>query len=184
MISVVIPALNEARTIAAMVAFARKSAQVSEVIVVDDGSTDGTPELARAAGACVVTSTLLGKGASLDDGMRAARNDIVLYLDGDLTNVQHDLIKRMVTPLVQDQADFVKARFSRQAGRVTLLTALPLLRRFFPELAQFSQPLGGIVAARRALLAQLRFESDYGVDRNASSWRRSSLWTSCVCSCW
>src|SRR5205814_3037269 len=60
MVSVIIPVLNEAPTIAAVVAFARRSPRVSEVVVVDDGSIDGTPELARAAGARVVTSTMLG----------------------------------------------------------------------------------------------------------------------------
>lgn len=56
------------------------------------------------------------------------------------------------------------AKFTRAAGRVTALTARPLLRVFFPEVAHFEQPLGGIVAARRSLLRALRFENDYGVD--------------------
>ncbi|MBI1904145.1 MAG: HAD-IB family phosphatase [Planctomycetia bacterium] len=164
MISVVIPVVDESETIGSVVEFARRNEQVSEVIVVDDGSIDGTPELARDAGATVVTSTLLGKGASMEDGMRAARNDILLYLDGDLRGLREDLIEAMTRPIVDDQADFVKARFSRSAGRVTTLTARPLLRLFFPELAHFEQPLGGIIAARRELLARLRFENDYGVD--------------------
>jgi glycosyltransferase involved in cell wall biosynthesis len=67
MISVIIPVLNESPTVASVVAFARRSPGVSEVIVVDDGSIDGTPEEARQAGARVVTSTLLGKGASMED---------------------------------------------------------------------------------------------------------------------
>ena len=63
-----------------------------------------------------------------------------------------------------DEADFVKAKFARSGGRVTMLTAKPLLRTYFPELTGFAQPLGGIIAARRTLLQQLRFENDYGVD--------------------
>jgi HAD superfamily phosphoserine phosphatase-like hydrolase len=164
MISVIIPVLNESETIRAVAAFARRDPDVSEVIVVDDGSIDGTPELARAAGATVVTSTLLGKGASMEDGMWAARNEVLLYLDGDLAGLHADLIRRMTRPLVEGLADFVKARFSRSAGRVTTLTARPLLRTFFPELAHIEQPLGGIIAARRSLLRKLRFETDYGVD--------------------
>jgi HAD superfamily phosphoserine phosphatase-like hydrolase len=66
--------------------------------------------------------------------------------------------------LRSEQADFVKARFSRRAGRVTLLTARPLLRTFFPEFAHLDQPLGGIIASRRALLRRIRFENDFGVD--------------------
>ncbi len=164
MISVVIPALNEARTIESVVSFALASPRVSEVIVVDDGSIDGTAEKAAAAGAVVFTSTLLGKGASMEDGLGAAGNEIIAYLDGDLGELRPDLIESLTQPLLAGQADFVKARFSRRAGRVTMLTARPFLKFFFPELAHLEQPLGGIIAARTSLLRELRFEHDYGVD--------------------
>jgi glucosyl-3-phosphoglycerate synthase len=164
MISVIIPALNESRTIGDVVDFVRRDERVSEVIVVDDGSVDDTAELARAAGAVVVTSTMLGKGASMADGLWHARHEIVLYLDGDMSGLHPDLIRRMTGPLLAGEADFVKARFSRSGGRVTTLTARPLLRVFFPELAHIEQPLGGIIASRRSLLRNLQFETDYGVD--------------------
>jgi HAD superfamily phosphoserine phosphatase-like hydrolase len=164
MISVIIPVLNESDTIGNVVEFARGNPKVKEVIVVDDGSIDGTPELAASAGAIVITSTLLGKGASMEDGMHAASTDILLYLDGDLVGLRENLIETMTGPITSGWADFVKAKFSRSAGRVTTLTARPLLATFFPELASFEQPLGGIVAARRSLLERLQFETDYGVD--------------------
>ena len=164
MISVIIPVLDEAETVGSVVRLARRSPGVTEVLVVDDGSIDGTPEIAQRAGATVVTSNFLGKGTSMKDGLRAARNEILLYLDGDLRGLRPDLVERMTRPILRDEADFVKAKFSRRAGRVTMLSARPLLRIFFPELARFEQPLGGIVAARRSLLQKLRFENDYGVD--------------------
>ncbi len=163
-VSVIIPVLNEADTIASIVAFASRSVLIDEVIVVDDGSIDGTPELAATAGARVITSTMLGKGTSMEDGMRAARNECLLYLDGDLEGLAPDLIERMTLPLRTGTADFVKAKFQRSGGRVTALTAKPLLRTYFPELATFDQPLSGIMAARRSLLQTLRFDNDYGVD--------------------
>lgn len=163
-VSVVIPVLNEAETIGSVVAFARRSPLVGEVIVVDDGSIDGTPELATLAGARVVTSTMLGKGASMEDGLREAANEVILYLDGDLRGLSDDLVERMTRPLLANEADFVKARFTREAGRVTVLTARPLLRTYFPEIATFEQPLSGVMAARKSLLERLRFENDYGVD--------------------
>lgn len=160
----VIPVLNESRTIGKVVAFARKHPRVGEVLVVDDGSHDGTPELAQAHGAKVITSSMLGKGASMEDGMRAARHEVVLYLDGDLHGLDAGLIDSMTGPLFAGTADFVKARFARSAGRVTVLTAKPLLLTYFPELSHFAQPLSGIVAARKDALLKLRFENDYGVD--------------------
>lgn len=163
-ISVVIPVLNESARIASVVRLALGSPLVDEVLVLDDGSIDGTPELAHAAGARVITSTMLGKGGSLEDGLFAARNDFILYLDGDLAGLRKDLVELMAEPLLTNRADFVKASFSRRAGRVTALTARPLLQTYFPELTHFEQPLGGIVAARRELLRRLKFENDYGVD--------------------
>jgi hypothetical protein len=98
------------------------------------------------------------------DGFNAARNDLLIYLDGDLSGLHQDLIFRLAKPLLDGNADFVKASFSREAGRVTTLTARPLLQTFFPELNHIEQPLGGIIAARRSLIQRLRFEDDYGVD--------------------
>lgn len=163
-ISVIIPVLNEVRTVARLVKLCLGDPRVREVIVVDDGSIDGTPEVAAAAGAQVLTSSLLGKGASMEDGVAASQGEIILFLDGDLTEICPDLVERMVAPLLSDRADMVKAKFTRDAGRVTVLTARPLLAAFFPELAGFEQPLGGIVAVRKDLVRRLRLENDYGVD--------------------
>ena len=142
LISVIIPVLDESSTVGYVVEFAWANPQVTEVIVVDDGSIDGTPEVARTAGARVVTSTFLGKGASMEDGLRVAGNDVVLYLDGDLRDLGEDLIMRMTRPIFEGEADFVKAKFTRAVGPVTILTARPLLDTFFPELATLGQPFG------------------------------------------
>lgn len=162
--TVVIPALNEARRIADVVAYALADEATSEVLVVDDSSIDDTVRLAREAGARVITSTMLGKGASMCDGVAAANEDLLVYLDGDLSGLRPGIISDLCRPLLRDEADFVKARFGRGGGRVTELTAKPMLKVFFPEVAHFAQPLGGIIAARRSLLRSLSFESGYGVD--------------------
>jgi glucosyl-3-phosphoglycerate synthase len=162
--TVVIPALNEARRIAEVVAFALGDAATSEVVVIDDSSIDDTASLARAAGARVITSTMLGKGASMSDGVVAAKEELLVYLDGDLSGLRPGLITDLCRPMLRAEADFVKASFGRGGGRVTELTAKPMLKVFFPEVAHFAQPLGGIIAARRSLLRTLSFESGYGVD--------------------
>ena len=162
--SVIIPALNEARRIAQVVAYAMADPATAEVIVVDDSSTDATASLARYAGATVVTSTMLGKGESMRDGVALAKQGLLVYLDGDLSGLRKGIITNLVGPLIRHEADFVKARFGRVGGRVTELTAKPMLKIFFPELAHFGQPLGGIMAARKSLLRTLTFDDGYGVD--------------------
>lgn len=162
--TVLIPALNEARHIADVVAYALSDPATAEVIVVDDSSIDDTATLAQQAGARVVTSSMLGKGASMHDGLEVARCDFLVYLDGDLSGLDNGIITSLCSPLLSGEADFVKARFMRGAGRVTELTAKPMLKIFFPELAHFGQPLGGIIAARKPLLQALTFEDGYGVD--------------------
>ena len=163
-VSVVIPALNEASRIASVVAYALADPATAEVIVVDDGSIDDTAALARGAGAQVLASGMLGKGVSMKEGALTARCEVVVYLDGDLAGLRPGIVSDLARPLLGDEADFVKAGFGRGGGRVTELTAKPMLKVFFPELAHFSQPLGGIVAARRTLLRSLSFEDGYGVD--------------------
>jgi glycosyltransferase involved in cell wall biosynthesis len=163
-VSVIVPILNEAPTIWDVVSFARRSSLTGEVLVIDDGSTDGSTDIARAAGAEVIVSATPGKGLSMEDGVRLARHEVLLYLDGDLRGLLGNLIERLTKPIFDREADFVKAKFTRAAGRVTVLTARPLLRTLFPELAHFEQPLGGIIAAKRSLLNTFRFENDYGVD--------------------
>ena len=72
MITVIIPALNEEATVGSVVRLAKNSPNVSEVIVVDDKSMDNTIEEARREGASVITSTKLGKGTSMKDGVLVA----------------------------------------------------------------------------------------------------------------
>ncbi len=163
-VSVIIPALNEAARIGEVVRYAWSDPATGEVIVVDDSSIDDTASLAREAGATVITSTMLGKGASMRDGLHASSFELLAYLDGDLSGLRPGIVTTLVQPLAAGRADFVKARFGRGGGRVTELTAKPMLRVFFPELARFEQPLGGLIAARKTLLRPLEFEDGYGVD--------------------
>ena len=83
-VSIVIPAFNEASAIGSVVLALRESAAWHEVIVIDDGSKDATAAEAAAAGARVVRHPYnKGNGASVKSGIRAARGEYILIIDGD-----------------------------------------------------------------------------------------------------
>lgn len=164
MISVIIPTLNEEETIGSVVDFAKCQSFVTEVLVVDDKSIDKTVSIAQKHGATVITSTKLGKGASMRDGVLFAQNDILVFLDGDINPYPHHTIRLLTEPILQGEVDFAKSSFNRNAGRVTELVAKPLLSIFFPDLLRFSQPLSGMIASRKSLLHEVDFRDDYGVD--------------------
>ncbi|WEK35863.1 MAG: HAD-IB family phosphatase [Candidatus Pseudobacter hemicellulosilyticus] len=164
MLTVIIPVLNEEETIANVVNFCRQHPLVGEVLVIDDKSEDKTPQIAEAAGARVITSQVRGKGISMKDGIEAATHDIVLFLDGDIDPYPEETITRLANPLINDEADFVKGSFARNAGRVTELVAKPLLNIFYPGLSHFSQPLSGMIAGKKSFFKKIDFFNDYGVD--------------------
>lgn len=164
MITVIIPALNEQQTIEAVVKYCFNEPLVSEVIVVDDQSTDKTTERAEAAGARVIISKTRGKGISMKEGIFCSCNQLLVFLDADIHPYPPGTIKKLVQPLIDNEYDFVKGAFARNAGRVTELVAKPLLKIFYPDLFGFQQPLSGMIAGKKSFLNKIDFFQDYGVD--------------------
>jgi glucosyl-3-phosphoglycerate synthase len=188
-ISVVLPARNEETTVGVLVRdlvarWVTDVPLVDEVVVIDSNSTDATAEVARAAGADVVAAGEVlpahgdrpGKGEALWKSLAATTGDLVVFMDSDLLGDVSHYVPGLLTPLLLDQrVDYVKGCYTRPltvdgehrpagGGRVTELTARPLLNALWPELAGFVQPLGGEYAGRRAVLEQVPFVSGYGVE--------------------
>lgn len=164
MITAIIPALNEQDTIAEVINLVKQSPLISEIIVVDDKSVDNTVKISRESGAKVITSTKLGKGSSMQDGVLVTKTEFILFLDADITTYPDNIVELMCEPLLRNEADFIKSYFTRQAGRVTELVAKPLLSILYPDFPNFTQPLSGMIAGRTDLLKQIEFEEGYGVD--------------------
>src|SRR5205085_11385452 len=150
----------------------------------DSDSTDATAAVARAAGADVVaTADVLpahgsrpGKGEALWKSLAATTGDLVVFFDADLVGDVAHYVPGLLGPLLADpQVAYVKGCYTRPlsldgvttpagGGRVTELTARPLLNALWPELAGFVQPLGGEYAGRRSALERVPFVSGYGVE--------------------
>jgi glucosyl-3-phosphoglycerate synthase len=164
-VSVIVPAHNEAKHISTVLQAARAAQEVDEIIVVDDGSQDDTSAVARRTQVTVVRHEKnRGKGAAMRTGRDRARGDVLVFLDADLKNVTPSRIRRIVGPFRRG-CDFVKTRFDRRGGRVTRLTAQPLLGHFFPEIGKsFEQPLSGQIGITKRLMRRLDLEDDSGVD--------------------
>jgi HAD superfamily phosphoserine phosphatase-like hydrolase len=164
MVSVIIPALNEEKTIRQVLNLIIKSSIVDDILVIDDKSGDNTIKQARLPKVRIYTSPKIGKGASMRDGMLLAKNEVIVYLDADILTYPENVVELLSEPILKGEADFVKSCFQRQAGRVTELVAKPLLSILFPDLTRFSQPLSGMIGCKKSLLLKIDFENDYGVD--------------------
>jgi glucosyl-3-phosphoglycerate synthase len=185
-VSICLPARNEAATIGPILgelAPLRELGLIDQIAVVDH-SSDDTGEIARSFGVEVYDQEELhpelgpvqGKGDAMWRSLPVLTGEVICFLDADSEQFGAHFACGLIGPLLcERQISFVKGFYRRPfrvgevtmpdgGGRVTELTARPLLNMFFPELAAVEQPLAGEIAARRELLVQLPFVSGYGVD--------------------
>jgi len=166
-VSVVIPCLNEAETIAECVSRARAALDANqlsgEVIVVDNGSTDGSGELARSAGARVVDEPRRGYGSAYLAGLAVARGDYIVMVDADLT-YDFDEIPKFVRELQNGAQVVIGNRMQNiRPGAMPLLSRLgnPLLSGFlnFLHRTNVHDAHCGMRALRREVLPDLNLRT-------------------------
>ncbi len=189
-ISVGLPTLNEEKTIGLVVrrirdALMERVPLVDEMLVIDSASTDRTVEIARELGVPVrqhdeilpELGSYPGKGEALWKSLHELRGDIVVWVDTDIRNIQPRFVYGLLGPLLREpRIQYVKGFYHRplmaadgqwqasEGGRVTELTARPLINLFFPELSGVIQPLAGEYAGRRELLESVPFFTGYAVE--------------------
>jgi glucosyl-3-phosphoglycerate synthase len=188
-ISIVIPARNEERTVAAVVraivrALVDDVPLIDEVIVMDSDSTDATADVAAKAGAVVhraaevrpADGSFPGKGEALWKSLAVTHGDLLVFIDADLTSWGPHFVSGLVGPLLSaPEVQLVKGFYTRvrtetagststEGGRVTELVARPLISLWWPELTGVVQPLAGEWAARRSLMESLPIPVGYGVE--------------------
>jgi glucosyl-3-phosphoglycerate synthase len=188
-VSVVIPARNEERTVAGVVASIERALVarlhlVDELVVIDSDSTDATAAVAAEAGAKVyraedvlpTAGSFPGKGEALWKSLHVTTGDLLVFVDADLTSWGPHFVTGLLGPLLADEhVRLVKGFYTRvwtqsdgststEGGRVTELVARPLISLWWPDLAAVVQPLAGEWAARRSLMESLPIPVGYGVE--------------------
>jgi nucleotide-binding universal stress UspA family protein len=188
-ISLALPALNEEATVGKVIRIIKQALMIEvplldEIVLLDSNSSDCTREIALAHGIpAYIHQDLLpemgprnGKGEGLWKSLLVTRGDIVVWVDTDIVNIHPRFIYGILGPLLlTPHIQFVKGFYRRplktgrkmeadSGGRVTELTARPLLNLFYPELSGVIQPLSGEYAARRSFLERVPFFSTYGVE--------------------
>lgn len=188
-VSLALPALNEEKTVGRVLETVKRALMddaplLDEIVLIDSDSTDCTREIAESLGVPVYIHQQLlpelgarrGKGEALWKSLLVTKGDIVAWIDTDIVNIHPRFVYGIIGPLLLNRRiQFVKGFYRRPlkvgdktqaggGGRVTELTARPLLNLFYPELSGVIQPLSGEYAGRRSALEQFSFFSGYGVE--------------------
>ena len=188
-ISLALPALNEEETVGHVIktikdALMNRIPLVDEIVLIDSDSSDQTREIASELGIPVFIHQKVlpelglrtGKGEALWKSLYLTHGDIIIWLDTDIVNIHPRFAYGLLGPLIlHPEIQFVKGFYHRPlkvdnqiqssgGGRVTELTARPLLNLFFPELSGLIQPLSGEYGGRRKAFEQMPFSSGYGVE--------------------
>lgn len=162
-ISAIVPAYNEELTIGEVIRVLASSQLFYEVIVVTDGSTDRTAEVAREAGAHKVLHSPIrkGKGCAMRDGALATESPLILFCDADLLGLQVQHLEQLIQPVISDQVGMCVDLHDRGRFITWLMRYLPLI--------------GGERVLRRDIFLSIpeKYLEGYGVELAMNAYVRS-----------
>lgn len=165
LITVVIPARNEERTITKVIELVKLNKKVNQIIVVDNNSTDNTAKLAKTEGVEVIECKEQGKGYAMENGIKCSKNNIIVFIDADVNFENTNIVSDLTEPIIEGKSDFVKSTFDRKAGGVvTEVVVKPLLDLLYPDMYKFSEPISGMIATKKDVFDEIELEKNYGVD--------------------
>lgn len=166
-VSVVIPAYNEGEAIGATLRAIRERLACQELIVVDDGSVDGTGDLAQQWADLVVRLPVnRGKGTALQTGWQHAKGDVVMLLDGDLRESAGEAVQ-LLSPVLAETCDMAVAVLPPPRAKAGMGLAKGLARQGIRLLTGFeaAAPLSGQRAVRREILQRMgRLDKGFGIE--------------------
>ena len=164
-VSVVVPARNEAESIGRVISTLVAMPMIDEVVVVDNGSDDGTGAVAETAGARVIVEARPGMGHAIRTGFIAARNDWVMKVDADLDRFNIGLFAGMIDARAPG-IGLIKGQWQdlRDPMPMTRYLVMPALRQMFPGLSHLQAPNSGIYIFDRRYVALPEIIGDYAAD--------------------
>ncbi len=128
-VTAIIPAYNEAARISGVLQVITSSSLFDEVIVADDGSTDGTDRVAQQFPVRLIRfETNQGKGQVMDEAVRQSRGDVIFFSDADVRGLRHDVLEDIVRPVLEGSTEMVIGMRNRKIYFLRFIFAIiPLL---------------------------------------------------------
>jgi glycosyltransferase involved in cell wall biosynthesis len=165
LVAAIVPARDEAARIGETVRALSEIPDITETIVVDDASSDGTADRARAAGALVVRlPARRGKGGALRAGLERTTAEILIFIDGDL-GATAKVARMLLAPVVAGEADMtIAAPSPGTPSGFGLVEGLSRAGIRALTGRRFARPLSGQRALRREVLARAPIAQRFGVE--------------------
>jgi glycosyltransferase involved in cell wall biosynthesis len=160
-VSAIVPAFNEEGWVGKTVETLQCIPEISQVIVIDDGSADNTALEAWNAGATVCRNILnRGKSQALRDGVNIARGEILVFVDADLKETALE-VRKLINAILEDEADMIIAfiKSSRKAG-LGLARSLAYWGIWYHTGQKMLSPLSGQRVIKRCLWESLNFQAE------------------------